>query len=172
MKDVFLLHQQELADQEQAELSRREHEFLASSSQPLTGPCSPKDIVSAVQEAGTMLPLEGYVRLKRLEAEVTSAIEQLKSSAIKAAAEYGKGEHEAFGAVIQCKSGAGRWDFSRLPWFSNLNTMMKAKQEAAKAAYNAKQKLMPLPVDLETGEEIQPASYTPGSEIVSISLKK
>lgn len=130
------------------------------------------DIVNAVMEEGTMQALEGYVQLKRLEAEVGAAIDMLKESAITAAAAYGKGEHEAFGAIIQCKAGAGRWDFKHLPWYTNLDMLMKSKQEMAKAAYNAQQKMQPLPVDLETGEQVEAANYTPGAETVSISLKK
>lgn len=132
----------------------------------------PQDVVDAVKEAGTMQPLEGYIKLKRMEAAVAEALAELKDAAIAAASQYGKGEHEAFGAIIQCRAGGGRWDFKHLPWYTNLDMLMKSKQEMAKAAYNAQQKMQPLPVDLETGEQVEPAVYMPGAETVSISLKK
>jgi hypothetical protein len=131
-----------------------------------------QELVKSVMEDGTMNALEGYVELKRLEAQVEVALGQLKDGAIEQARTYGKGEHDAYGAVIQTKSGAGRWDFKHLPWYTNLDMMLKTKQEQAKAAYNAQQKMQPLPVDIETGEEVQPATYTPGAETVSISLRK
>lgn len=131
-----------------------------------------KDIVAAVNDEGTITPLDGYVRLKRMEREVADALSKVKAGAIKEAAEYGKGRHEAFGAIVETKSAAGRWDFSSLPWYTSLNMMMETKMGQAKAAFAAREKMQPLPVDMETNEEIQPASYTPGSEAVSISLPK
>lgn len=132
----------------------------------------PQSIVNAVLEEGTLNPLEGYVQLKRMEADLADAIEKLKPKAIEQAAAYGKGEHDAYGAVIQCKAGAGRWDFKGLPWYDSLDAMRKSKEAMAKAAYNAQQKMQPLPVDLETGEQIQPAVYVAGADTVSISLRK
>lgn len=131
-----------------------------------------QEIVRAVKDEGTIAPLDGYVRLKRLEKEVGEALEALKADAVKAASEYGKGRHEAFAAIVETKSAAGRWDFSHLPWNTSLTMMLKAKQDMAKAAYNAQAKMQPLPVDVETGEQVQAAHYTPGADTVSISLPK
>lgn len=136
-------------------------------------------ILDAVYEHGTMNALEGYISLKRLEADVATALGRLKDKATEEAAAYGKGEHEAYGATIQHRASAGRWDFSKLPWRQSLDEMQanldmtrKAKEDMAKAAYNAAQKMQKLPVDMETGEVIQPAEYTPGKDVVAIMLKK
>lgn len=136
-------------------------------------------ILDAVYEHGTMNALEGYVSLKRLEADVAEALGKLKAKATEEAAAYGKGEHEAYGATIQHRASAGRWDFSALPWVkpleeaqASLDMTRKAKEDMAKAAYNAQQKMQALPVDMETGEVIQPANYTPGKDVVAITLKK
>lgn len=133
---------------------------------------TPQSIVDAVMNEGTLDALDGYVQLKRMEQQVEEALIALKGKAMERAGTYGKGEHEAYGAVIQCKAGAGRWDFKGLPWYASIDALRKAKEEMAKAAYNAQQKMQPLPHDLETGEEIQPAVYVAGAETISISLKK
>lgn len=130
------------------------------------------EIVEATKDGGTIAPLDGYIRLKRMEKEIAEGLAKLKEGAIKAAADYGKGKHSAFGAIIETRSGPGKWDFSGLPWYTNLNLMLETKQGQAKAARAAADKMQPLPVDMETGEEIQPANYTPGAETVSISLPK
>lgn len=140
---------------------------------------TPQEVVDAVMEFGNINALQGYIELKRMEVAVSDAIAKLRDKATEEAAAYGKGEHKAFGAVIQCRSSAGKWDFSGLPWYSNIQSMQenldmtrKAKEEMAKAAQKAQEKMQPLPVDMETGEQIQPAVYTPGRETVAISLPK
>lgn len=132
-------------------------------------PTTAAEIVAAVMEHGTLDSLKGYVMLKRLEADLENAMSVLKPAAIQKATEFGKGEHDAYGARFQVKAAAGRWDFKSLPWFASLEAKRKANEEKAKAAYQAAQRMQTI-VDDETGEVIQPAVYVAGSDTVTIKL--
>lgn len=143
------------------------------------GPNTATAVLYAVLSDGTLNPLQGYVRLKELEKEVADAIARLKGPATEEAAKYGKGEHSAYGATIKVAPTPGKWTYEGLPWYDQLKQhadsialTIKSKAAMAQAAYRAKEALKPLPVDAETGEEIQPAIYVAGVDQVSISLPK
>lgn len=124
-----------------------------------------------------MQPLDGYVRLKRMEAQVADAMSKIKDAAIEQAAQYGKGEHEAFGAVVQCRAGAGRWKFDHLQWYKDIadkreaiDNEAKAKEDAARGAAQARERMQTI-VD-DDGVIVEPAVFVPGKDTVAISLKK
>jgi hypothetical protein len=126
---------------------------------------------------GEVSALSAYIQLKRLEAETADAMALVKDQAIEEASRYGKGEHEVDGAVIQCRAGAGRWDYSSLGWYQAIDAKRKALAEQAKdheeqaqAAQRAAERMQTI-VDGD-GVVIEPAVYVPGKDTVAISLKK
>lgn len=124
--------------------------------------------VQAVEE-GNKSALEVLVNLKRLEKELAAAKKQIEDAAYHELLDYPKSKAEAYGAVLELRSTAGRWSFDKVQDYAEAKTQMKAIEEAAKEAYKAAQKGRVL-YD-EDGVEITPAEFTPGKDAIFISLK-
>jgi arginine utilization protein RocB len=138
---------------------------------------TPTEWANLFLETGEATALEAYVAMKRIEAELSEAMGKVKKAAIEEAEKYGRGEHEAYGAVIQKRAGATRWKFDHLPWYSEIEEQRKAlaevakkREDEAKAAAAARERMQTI-VD-DDGVVVEPAIPVPGSDTVAIMLKK
>ena len=124
--------------------------------------------VQAVEE-GNKSALEVLVELKRVEKELAAAKKQIEEAAYQEILDYPKSKAEAFGAVLELRSTAGRWSFDKVQEYATAKAQLKAVEEAAKEAYKAAQKGRVM-YD-EEGVEIVPAEFTPGKDAIFITLK-
>ena len=124
--------------------------------------------VQAVEE-GNKSALEVLVDIKRIEKELAAAKKQIEDAAHQEILDYPKSKAEAFGAVIELRSTAGRWGFDQIQEYATAKAQLKAVEDAAKEAYKAAQKGRVLYDD--EGVEITPADFTPGKDAIFISLQ-
>ena len=124
--------------------------------------------VQAVEE-GNKSALEVLVNLKRLEKELAAAKKQIEDAAYHELLDYPKSKAEAYGAVLELRSTAGRWSFDQVDGYLAVKAQLKQVEDAAKEAYKASQKGQIL-YD-QDGVEITPAEFTPGKDAIFISLK-
>lgn len=130
-----------------------------------------EDLVSSVNE-GLVNPLEAFVAIKHMEEVCKLANKQLKEQAITEAETYGveSKDLKAYGAQIQVKNGAGRWNFSHIKEISELEDNLKELKDSHKTAY--KMRLKGNQMVTEEGEIVQPAYYLDGSQVIAIKLNK
>lgn len=130
-----------------------------------------EDLVSSVND-GIVNPLEAFVAIKHMEEVCKLANKQLKEQAITEAETYGveSKDLKAYGAQIQVKNGAGRWNFSHIKEISKLEDNLKELKDSHKTAY--KMRLKGNQMVTEDGEIVQPAYYLDGSQVIAIKLKK
>lgn len=118
---------------------------------------------------------EGYVQVfadfKRLIDWLTEQQAEIKDLAILEASKHPEKQFNVFGAKIQYREGAGRWDFKNLPDWNDKKKELETIEDKHKAAYQAWQR-GGMYVDEETGEQIQPAAYIAGSPTISVTLFK
>lgn len=115
-------------------------------------------------------PLTAYVELTRLEKQIKALKDSVQYNAVVEAQKYGKTFSFA-GYEIQCKNAAGRWKYDHIPAWKQQQALLKKYEEDAKHAYKAKQAGQTM-VDAN-GEVIEPADYTAGAEIISLTeIKK
>tara|TARA_R110002033_G_scaffold119788_3_gene163073 strand:- start:950 stop:1396 length:447 start_codon:yes stop_codon:yes gene_type:complete len=130
-----------------------------------------EDLVSSVNE-GLVNPLEAFVAIKHMEEVCKLANKQLKEQAIEEAETYGVESKDlsAYGAKIQVKNGAGRWNFSHIKEISQLEDQLKELKDSHKTAYKMRLKGNQMVTD--DGELIKPAYYLDGAQVIAIKLKK
>jgi hypothetical protein len=116
--------------------------------------------------AGFVDQLDAYIFLKKIETTVKNSLALLQDGATDEAMRHGKGEHLVKGTYINVKASAGRWVFSDR--VTKAKAEVKRLQEQEKSAFKGGAII----VDAETGEEISPANYFQGKEIVSIKVPK
>jgi hypothetical protein len=117
--------------------------------------------------SGMIDQLDVYLFLKKLETTVKDSLSLLKDGAADEAVRYGKGEHLVDGAYISVKASAGRWKFSDR--VAEAKAKVKELEDLEKAAYKAKGNIM---VNQETGEEVEPAQFFPGKEVINVKIPK
>ena len=120
-------------------------------------------------ESGNMNPLQGYVMLKQIEAQLKDCFDIVKDQAIDKAEKYGKGEHEAYGCKFQVRNAAGRWDFSNLQEHSEMKQALKDYEDGMKAAYKARLSGQVM-VNQSTGELNELPEFKEGKTTISIKL--
>jgi hypothetical protein len=117
-----------------------------------------KDIVKQVKE-GDLNALSIYVDLKRYENELTDALSQIKDFALDEASKYPEKTFKAFGAIIEKKSGASRWDYSQVTEWNLAKERLKQIETIAQVGG----------MD-DSGNEIQRAFKVPGKDTIAIKL--
>jgi len=117
---------------------------------------------------GESNPLEAWIALKRHEGQLKDAMAVVQSEAIDEAQKYGEKSFKAFGATVEVKNAAGRWDYSKIGMWSSCKESLKLIEEGAKEAYHSSKKQRQI-VD-DDGEVIQPASYKEGRATIAIRL--
>jgi len=114
--------------------------------------------------------LKTYIELKRIEKTVDLALKAVNDSAINEAKKYNSKSFSAFGAAIEIRSNAGKWNFEHIPEWAKLKEELKNIEESRKIAFK-QQKEGRAMVYTETGEELTPAYYEEGKENIFIKLK-
>ena len=116
-------------------------------------------------EEGNASALDAFCHLTRLEKQIKAAKEQIQSQAINEAQLHGK-TFQHMGFEIQCRAGAGRWKFDRIPEWQSAKFQIQQIEEKAKWAYQSEQKgVMALTDD---GVIITPAEYIAGSDTIAL----
>ena len=130
-----------------------------------------EDLVSSVNE-GFVNPLEAFVAIKHMEEVCKLANKQLKDQALTEAETYGveSKDLKVYGAQIQVRNGAGRWNFSHIKEISQLEDQLKELKDSHKTAY--KMRLKGNQMVTEEGELIDPAYYVEAGQVIAIKLNK
>lgn len=119
-------------------------------------------------DEGNESALKAYVEFKRIEKVLEASMKQVFDEALAEANKYSEKSFSCNGAEVTKKSNPGRWDFKGCPRVENIASQLKEAQEQAKAAYSQSQKSAVL-LD-EDQCIIEPASYTPGADALSIKI--
>ena|SRR3990167_5019391 len=120
--------------------------------------------------SGSINSLKAYIDLKRIEKTVDLALKAVNDSAINEAKKYNSKSFSAFGAAIEIRSNAGKWNFEHIPEWAKLKEELKNIEESRKIAFK-QQKEGRAMVYTVTGEELTPAYYEEGKENIFIKLK-
>jgi hypothetical protein len=118
---------------------------------------------------GYLCPLKSFVSLKALQEEITKALDTIKPLAVKEAEKYAENKFKLHGATIEKRRGAGSWNFDGIERYFQAKNKIKEIEESHKNAYKASLKGEVM-VD-ENGEQIQPAFYKEGENIIAVSFK-
>lgn len=112
-------------------------------------------------KGGEISPLKAYIELKRLEKATEIALAEVKDLAYAEASNWGEKSFKAFGAQIEVKNAASRWDYSGVPLVKSASERLKYLEKLAQIGG----------VDEETGEVVSKANKIEGKATLSISLK-
>ena len=114
---------------------------------------------------GNINPLEAYIQMKQLDTALSNAISQIQDDARNYAETYGQKTFDAFGARIELRNAASRWDYSNCHQVVELDTKLKTMKKLAEQAVSAE-------VYDENGVRIEPATKIEGKSTIAIKLKK
>lgn len=114
---------------------------------------------------GTLNPLDAYCELNRIENLCAALKKQIQQQAVNEAQKHGK-TFKHMGFEIQCKSSAGRWKFDHINDWAAAKMKLSIIEDNAKTAHKLIEKgLLPLN---DGGEIVEPATYIPGADIISL----
>lgn len=116
---------------------------------------------------GNIDALAFYITLARLEKQISELKDEVKPYAIEQSGQWHEKQFSYFGATIEKRAAAGKWDFSNISAWKGLKEHLKAVEERAKAAYQAAQKFG-MQTATQDGEEIELPAYVSGGEIIAI----
>ena len=108
---------------------------------------------------GELNALSTYIALKRQQMALGSALDAIKDLATDEANKYPEKTFKAFGATIEKKSGASRWDYS------GVEEWIKAKERIKQIETISQVGGMD-----ESGNEIQKAFKVSGPSTIAISF--
>ena len=118
-------------------------------------------------QEGKVDALAFYITLNRVEKHLAAVKEEVKEYAITQADQWHEKQFSYFGATIEKKSSAGRWDYKGIKTWTEAKANLQAIEERAKAAFQAAQKFGMQSATAD-GEEIELPTYTAGSDIIAI----
>ena len=125
------------------------------------------DELAEAWRSGAVDALAFYITLNRLEKHLAAVKEEVKNYAIIQADQWHEKSFSYFGATIEKKAAAGRWDYKGIKAWTEAKANLTAIEERAKAAYQASQKFGMQSATAD-GEEIELPTYTAGSDIIAI----
>lgn len=125
------------------------------------------DELAEAWRSGAVDALAFYITLNRLEKAISELKDESKPYAIEHSMQWHEKSFSYFGATIEKKSSAGRWDYKGIRAWTEAKANLTAIEERAKAAYQASQKFGMQSATAD-GEEIELPTYTAGSEIIAI----
>lgn len=111
---------------------------------------------------GNINPLEAYIILKSALTDLEKALKEIQDLAIDEANKYGQKSFEAFGAKVEVRNGASRWDYSQVQVWKHLKDQLTTIEKLAQLGGQ---------VYVETGEPIEQATKVHGRETIAISFK-
>lgn len=116
-------------------------------------------------DSGNLNPLDAYCELNRIEKICAELKKQIQQQAVNEAQKHGK-TFKHMGFEIQCKSSAGRWKFDHINDWAAAKMKLSIIEDNAKTAHKLIEKgLLPLN---DGGEILEPATYIPGADIISL----
>jgi len=116
---------------------------------------------------GSIDALATYITMNRISKMLDNLKDEVKLYAIEQAGQWHEKTFTYFGATIEKKSGAGRWDFKGVQAWNEAKATLSSIEERAKAAAQAAAKFGAAMVS-EDGELLQGATYTPGADIIAL----
>lgn len=110
-------------------------------------------------ERGEMNPLSVYIDLQRLEKQLEAVKERVKPLVMDEVNKYPEKSFKAFGAIIEKKAGASRWDFSGVKeWQMAKQRIYEIESLAKTGGFDA------------SGNEIEKAHKIQGKDTIAIKL--
>lgn len=119
---------------------------------------------------GEVCPLETYIELKALRDLLDESIKGIQDEAIQEAEKYGKEPFSMSGVLVQVRAGAGRWSFNHIEKWNSIKASLKGVEDMAKQAFKLSEKGQSI-VD-DSGEVVEPGSYTSGKDTIFITKPK
>ena len=116
-------------------------------------------------DSGNLNPLDAYCELNRIEKICAELKKQIQQQAVNEAQKHGK-TFKHMGFEIQCKSSGGRWKFDHINDWAAAKMKLSIIEDNAKTAHKLIEKGL-LPVT-DGGEILEPATYIPGADIISL----
>jgi multidrug resistance efflux pump len=123
------------------------------------------DAYEAVNGVGS--PMSAYARLRALQAEIESAIEAVKDSAIAERQKYGKETIVRHGFELEIVSGRKVWSYKHGTAWSRAEAEKKRIEKLMQSAYETGSEI----ADATTGEIYEPASLTFANDTLKATYK-
>ena len=114
---------------------------------------------------GNAPALKTYIELKRIEKTLEIAIQKVQDLARDEAEAYGQKSFQTFGARIELKNAASRWDYSSSTHVVEAQNRVKLMQQLAQAAATTNE-----PIFDGDGLQVEPAKKVEGKATISIQL--
>lgn len=125
-----------------------------------------EELANAWRE-GSIDALATFITLSRIEKMLGQLKDEVKPYAIEQSGQWHEKTFSYFGATIEKKSGAGRWDFKGVQAWNEAKATLQSIEERAKAAAQAAAKFGAAMIS-EDGELLEGAKYTPGADIIAL----
>lgn len=123
-----------------------------------------QQLTFAVEE-GNMSALDAYIQLHQIEKLAGEARKQIQAQAVTEAQREGK-QFTRMGFEVQCRAGAGRWDYKHIKEWEAKKFELSQLEEKAKWAFKSAEKGI-TPID-DDGVIVEPAIYTPGADTIAL----
>jgi hypothetical protein len=114
---------------------------------------------------GNANALEAYINLKKLEKALATVIANVQPYAMDEASRYGERTFDKFGAKVELKNAAARWDYANCIQVNHLSAKLKTMQELAQLAVNSE-------LYDEDGLRIEAAKKVEGKSTISVTINK
>jgi hypothetical protein len=123
-------------------------------------------LLTAEVENGDRAALRTFIEFKRLEKELKAAMEIVQPLAVDEAQKFDGRSFEHFGAKIEVKNAASRWDYAGVTAVNHAQDRLKLYQQLAQNAAMAGQEIYD-----GDGTVIQPAKKIEGATTIAVSVK-
>jgi len=127
------------------------------------------DLHDAAQD-GFIDPLTAFTLFHRLKSCVELNMKAIQDQAVNEAAKYDGKTFNINGYEVTKKSGAGRWDFKHLSDWNEVKNNLSDIEEKHKTAFKMAEKGDTYIT--EGGEVVEPATYMPGADTISLKPTK
>lgn len=116
-------------------------------------------------ENGDRPALRTYIELKKIEKALEASIKNVQPLAVDEAEKFDKKSFEHFGAKIEVKNAASRWDYAGVTAVNHAQERLKLYQQLAQNAAMAGQEVYG-----GDGVVIQPAKKIEGKTTIAVSV--
>ena len=118
------------------------------------------ELAKQVQD-GEVNPLSAYIQLKKMEAEMKTAMSTIQPLAIDEADKWKEKTFKMEGALVEKRSSPCTWDYSEVAAYNQAKERLKYIEKVAQIGGG---------VDPQTGEEINKAFKIEGKSIIAVKL--
>lgn len=127
-------------------------------------------IVNAVDN-GTVDGLDAFIELKKIDKQLSGAIDAVFETAFSDASKYGTGEHLKNGVIFSVRATAGRWDFKNCDMWIEQKSQLENVEKHLKSLVNSHKIGDPI-VDHSTGEIIKLPTFNNGKDTIFLKIPK